>query len=122
MPAAVSWLRLLCRLYPTGRRDRPPLQQGSECARGDVVSPPLGAPGTNDRLRRGRLDGEEEARGVLLMAAIPEEIEASLAVRERKKLVRVVAIVSVDDGNSTLIGRLLYATGGLYADPIVQVK
>ena len=56
------------------------------------------------------------------MAAVPMEVEAALAAREDKKLVRVVVIGSVDDGKSTLIGRLLYETGALYADQIAQVK
>ena len=56
------------------------------------------------------------------MAAVPMEIEAALAVREGKQLLRVVVIGSVDDGKSTLIGRLLYETGALYADQIAQVK
>ncbi len=56
------------------------------------------------------------------MAAIAQEIETALAVREGKELVRVVVIGSVDDGKSTLIGRLLYETGAAYADQIAQVK
>jgi bifunctional enzyme CysN/CysC/sulfate adenylyltransferase subunit 1 len=57
------------------------------------------------------------------MTAIPRHhIEAGLARCEEKELVRLVIIGSVDDGKSTLIGRLLYETGGLYDDQIEQVR
>jgi bifunctional enzyme CysN/CysC/sulfate adenylyltransferase subunit 1 len=45
-----------------------------------------------------------------------------LEARERKELVRLVVIGSVDDGKSTLIGRLLWETGSLYQDQIEQVR
>jgi bifunctional enzyme CysN/CysC len=41
---------------------------------------------------------------------------------EPKELVRLVVIGSVDDGKSTLIGRLLYETGALFDDQIEQVR
>ncbi|HEX9578163.1 MAG TPA: GTP-binding protein, partial [Myxococcales bacterium] len=41
---------------------------------------------------------------------------------EVKQLVRVVALGSVDDGKSTLIGRLLHETGALYEDQVAAVK
>src|SRR5437868_5754832 len=56
------------------------------------------------------------------MAAPAHEIEAALALRERKELVRLVIMGSVDDGKSTLIGRLLYETGALYDDQIEHVR
>lgn len=49
-------------------------------------------------------------------------IEEYLAEHERKELVRFVVVGSVDDGKSTLIGRLLYETDSLYEDQIAQVK
>jgi bifunctional enzyme CysN/CysC/sulfate adenylyltransferase subunit 1 len=49
-------------------------------------------------------------------------IEALLAERESKELIRLVVIGSVDDGKSTLIGRLLWETGALYEDQIAQVR
>src|SRR5712692_1988198 len=49
-------------------------------------------------------------------------IESILDARERKELVRLVVIGSVDDGKSTLIGRLLWETGSLYQDQIEQVR
>jgi bifunctional enzyme CysN/CysC/sulfate adenylyltransferase subunit 1 len=53
---------------------------------------------------------------------IAQSIESILAARERKELVRLVVIGSVDDGKSTLIGRLLWETGALYQDQIEQVR
>ena len=41
---------------------------------------------------------------------IATDIEAYLAQHERKELVRFLTCGSVDDGKSTLIGRLLYDT------------
>ena len=56
------------------------------------------------------------------MTAIPQRIEPALALAEGKDLVRLVIIGSVDDGKSTLIGRLLYETGALCEDQIEQVR
>src|SRR5205823_2210108 len=54
-------------------------------------------------------------------AATVHEIDEQLLIRASKELVRLVTIGSVDDGKSTLIGRLLYETGALYEDQIAQV-
>jgi len=56
------------------------------------------------------------------MAAAAHDIEEQLLLRARKELVRLVIIGSVDDGKSTLIGRLLHGTGALYDDQIAQVR
>src|SRR5438445_7107697 len=53
------------------------------------------------------------------MAVPLQQMEAA---SEPKELVRLVVIGSVDDGKSTLIGRLLYETGALYDDQIAQVR
>ena len=45
-----------------------------------------------------------------------------LRAQERKDLVRFVAIGSVDDGKSTLIGRLLHDAHGLYQDQLDAVR
>ena len=47
---------------------------------------------------------------------------APLPLEEERELLRVVAMGSVDDGKSTLIGRLLYETGALYEDQIAAVR
>jgi len=48
--------------------------------------------------------------------------EAALDAEQRKELLRFVVVGSVDDGKSTLIGRLLYETEALYEDQIAQVQ
>ena len=49
-------------------------------------------------------------------------VEALLAERERKQLVRFVVVGSVDDGKSTLIGRLLYEADGLFEDQVAHAR
>jgi bifunctional enzyme CysN/CysC/sulfate adenylyltransferase subunit 1 len=51
-----------------------------------------------------------------------DDIEAYLAAHEKKELLRFVVVGSVDDGKSTLIGRLLYDTGSVFDDHVAQVK
>ncbi|HYX91671.1 MAG TPA: GTP-binding protein [Myxococcaceae bacterium] len=51
-----------------------------------------------------------------------QSVEALLAERERKQLVRFVVVGSVDDGKSTLIGRLLYEANGLFEDQVAQAR
>jgi len=53
------------------------------------------------------------------MAVPLQEMETA---GEPRELVRLVVIGSVDDGKSTLIGRLLYETGALFDDQIEQVR
>src|SRR5690606_27751837 len=67
--------------------------------RGDGGGNAVRTVGAPDRPRRGRFDGEEEARGILLMHA------------PAPGFLRIVACGSVDDGKSTLIGRLLFGAG-----------
>ncbi|MEP6539273.1 MAG: sulfate adenylyltransferase subunit CysN [Bryobacteraceae bacterium] len=50
------------------------------------------------------------------------EIENFLALEEGKQLLRFTTAGSVDDGKSTLIGRLLYDSKGVYEDQIASVK
>src|SRR6184192_2300075 len=49
-------------------------------------------------------------------------IESFLRQNEEKDLVRLSTAGSVDDGKSTLIGRLLYDSKGVYEDQIASVK
>jgi bifunctional enzyme CysN/CysC/sulfate adenylyltransferase subunit 1 len=51
-----------------------------------------------------------------------DDIEAYLAAHEKKELLRFVVVGSVDDGKSTLIGRLLFDTGSVFDDQVAQVK
>lgn len=52
----------------------------------------------------------------------PENIEAYLEQHQTKELLRFVTVGSVDDGKSTLIGRLLHDTHGVYEDQLSAVK
>jgi bifunctional enzyme CysN/CysC len=49
-------------------------------------------------------------------APVPVDLAARLRAREAKDLLRFVTCGSVDDGKSTLIGRLLYEAGLLFED------
>ncbi len=49
-------------------------------------------------------------------------IEAYLRRYQDKELLRFVAVGSVDDGKSTLIGRLLYDTGSVYEDQLAAAR
>lgn len=55
-------------------------------------------------------------------ALIESDIEAYLEKYEYKELLRFVAVGSVDDGKSTLIGRLLHDTGMVYEDQLAAVR
>src|SRR5690606_29281061 len=109
------------RVLPPHRRHR---VERADPDRGHPGSAPhhdVGAPRPRHRPRRVRVDGEEEARGVLLMAHAPDEllrtdIEAYLAAHEEKSLLRFITCGSVDDGKSTLIGRLLYESKVVFED------
>src|SRR5207249_3837655 len=77
--------------------------------------------------RRGRLDGEEEAGGLLLSDApvtdlLSEDIVAYLKEHEHKSLLRFITCGSVDDGKSTLIGRLLYESQMLFEDQLSALE
>jgi sulfate adenylyltransferase large subunit len=53
---------------------------------------------------------------------VSSDIEAYLVRYQGKELLRFVAVGSVDDGKSTLIGRLLYDTGSVYDDQLAAVR
>jgi bifunctional enzyme CysN/CysC len=53
---------------------------------------------------------------------ISRDIEAYLAAHEQKELLRLTTVGSVDDGKSTLIGRLLFDAHGVYEDQLEAVK
>jgi len=52
----------------------------------------------------------------------PETIDEFLKRHEQSELLRFTTAGSVDDGKSTLIGRLLYDTKGVYEDQLASVK
>jgi bifunctional enzyme CysN/CysC len=53
---------------------------------------------------------------------IRDDIEGYLARHEQKSLLRFVIVGSVDDGKSTLIGRLLYDTNMVYDDQLAAAR
>jgi bifunctional enzyme CysN/CysC/sulfate adenylyltransferase subunit 1 len=53
---------------------------------------------------------------------IEQDIAEYLRRHEHKELLRFVTVGSVDDGKSTLIGRLLHDTHGIYEDQLSAVK
>lgn len=53
---------------------------------------------------------------------ISTDINAYLAQHERKELLRLLTCGSVDDGKSTLIGRLLFDTKMIYEDQLSAIK
>src|SRR5512136_1256334 len=55
-------------------------------------------------------------------APIHRDIRAYLEHQQRKELLRFLTCGSVDDGKSTLIGRLLHDTKGIYEDQLAAVK
>jgi sulfate adenylyltransferase subunit 1 (EFTu-like GTPase family) len=57
-------------------------------------------------------------------AAIPDSaaMEAFIRQDEETDLMRLSTAGSVDDGKSTLIGRLLYDSGGAYEDQLASVR
>jgi sulfate adenylyltransferase large subunit len=55
-------------------------------------------------------------------ALIEKDIVGYLEQHQRKELLRFTTVGSVDDGKSTLIGRLLYDAHGLYEDQLRAVE
>ena len=53
---------------------------------------------------------------------IAEDIEAYLAAHENKSLLRFITCGSVDDGKSTLIGRLLYDSKMIFEDQLAALE
>ncbi|MFL6775527.1 MAG: sulfate adenylyltransferase subunit CysN [Sphingomicrobium sp.] len=52
----------------------------------------------------------------------PADVKAWLAAQEKKQLLRFLTCGSVDDGKSTLIGRLLYETQALFEDQLAALE
>src|SRR5208282_2349227 len=90
--------------------------------------PPFRAREPRHRSRSGRLDGAEKTGRILLMSALETQkapaadMEAFLKQNEEKDMLRLSTAGSVDDGKSTLIGRLLYDSNGVYEDQIASVR
>jgi len=53
---------------------------------------------------------------------IATDIEAYLHAQENKSFLRFITCGSVDDGKSTLIGRLLYDSKLIYEDQLASIE
>jgi bifunctional enzyme CysN/CysC/sulfate adenylyltransferase subunit 1 len=87
-------------------------------------APPLGddpPPRSGEGTAGARGTGPEGHRAAVL-EAIERDVEGWLARHEQKELCRFVTVGSVDDGKSTLIGRLLYDTDNIFDDHLAAVK
>src|SRR6478736_988211 len=100
MPDAIAWLLAVHRRDSIGRR------YGAEDHRGTDRHAPVRAAAAHHRSRPGRLDGAEETGRLLLMSG----------------LLRICTAGSVDDGKSTLIGRLLYDSRSVYEDQLHSIQ
>src|SRR5690606_7480502 len=140
------------RLLSADRRDRIGGRQPGGDHRRDAGCHHLRAPGPGHRPRPDRVDGEEEARGVFLMGSSDSSfvigdskgqatavassnhespitndgadsaVSAYLRQHESKPLLRFITCGSVDDGKSTLIGRLLYESKRLFDDQLAALE
>src|SRR3984893_12974057 len=55
-------------------------------------------------------------------ALIAEDIDAYLVQHQHKSLMRFITCGSVDDGKSTLIGRLLYDSKMIFEDQLAELE
>src|SRR5580693_1003695 len=65
---------------------------------------------------------ERQAPSYQAQALIAEDIDAYLDQHQHKSLLRFITCGSVDDGKSTLIGRLLYDSKGVYEDQLSSIR
>ena len=72
------------------------------------------------RLQRGG-DGRPQARGLLLMAVAADRVSPHRPY-PASDLLRFSTAGSVDDGKSTLIGRLLHDSKGIFEDQLVAIE
>src|SRR5215813_12876120 len=115
-------------------RDRIGCGHGGQDFGGTAAVPTFRARKPRDRPRPGRIDGIEEAGGLLLMTAHGTELRTSdlagrqvslasyLPAAHEKPLLRFTTAGSVDDGKSTLIGRLLHDAHSVYDDHLEAVR
>jgi bifunctional enzyme CysN/CysC len=68
------------------------------------------------------MDSGRPQAGHETRALIAEDIQTYLREHLRKSLLRFITCGSVDDGKSTLIGRLLYDSNLIYADQLAALK
>src|SRR6202163_12739 len=68
------------------------------------------------------MDNGERQGGAQAQALIAKDIDAYLAQHLHKGLLRFMTCGSVDDGKSTLIGRLLYDSKMIYEDQLALLE
>ncbi len=69
-----------------------------------------------------RVAEAEAVAGPVVLAPVTDAAAALLAEHGDHELLRLVVVGSVDDGKSTLIGRLLYECDGLFDDQIAAAR
>src|SRR5205085_7217055 len=67
-------------------------------------------------------DGGPQARGLLLMPGANGHAPAPAVKSRTSELLRFATAGSVDDGKSTLIGRLLFDSKAIFEDQLEQVS
>src|SRR5450631_2918279 len=79
----------------------------------------LGAAGQGDRRRPGRVHGAKKTGRLFLMAGqVAAQAEIAADAGSGRGLLRVLTCGSVDNGKSTLIGRLLHECGAIFDDQL----
>src|SRR6202051_3152955 len=79
-----------------------------------------GVPMTDERVRPG-IDDQDQVDGSAL-TGLADDIEERIRAHNARTLLRFVMCGSVDDGKSTLIGRLLYESGSLLSDQLAALE
>jgi bifunctional enzyme CysN/CysC len=79
-----------------------------------------GVPMADERVRPG-IDDQAQVDGSSL-TGLGDDIEERIRAHNARTLVRFVMCGSVDDGKSTLIGRLLYESGALLSDQLAALE
>ena len=112
------------RLLPADRRGRERRRQPRRGDRRAAALHHLRAAGPGDRPRLLGLHGEEEAGRLLLMSTAGTGVDVGryLEADDRKTLLRFITCGSVDDGKSTLIGRLLYESKLIFDDQLAALE
>src|ERR1700737_3103036 len=99
---------------------------GENC-RGNGFVPAFGAREPRDRSRRRRIDGAQKAGRVFLVISTTQERPRGSSGEffqqsMETELLRFTTAGSVDDGKSTLIGRLLHDSKAVYENQLASVK
>ncbi len=81
---------------------------------------PEGVPGVDERVRPGTDDHAQVDDSTV--TRLGDDIEERIRAHNARTLLRFVMCGSVDDGKSTLIGRLLYESGSLLQDQLAALE